>query len=65
MKHIDIKLHYVRDCFDSNINTLFSCPTSGILADIFTKGLVKQTFVKLRKEVGFVQLMNPQIKWEC
>ena len=51
-KHVDIKYHFVRDHFDKGNVCIVFCPTSDMLADIFTKGLARAQFIKLRELVG-------------
>lgn len=51
-KHIDIKSHYVREkCNDNEIQLVY-CPTNDMIADIFTKGLNKDKFKRLREMMG-------------
>ena len=51
-KHIDIKHHFIREAVQTGTITLFYCPTSNILADIFTKQLPRTQFVNLRRRLG-------------
>ena len=37
-KHVDIKCHFVRDHMYKGSVKIFYCPTSNMLADLFTKG---------------------------
>ncbi len=51
-KHIDIKYHFVRDQVEKKTITVRYCPTGSMLADIFTKGIPKEQFKKLRELIG-------------
>ena len=51
-KHVDIKCHFVRDHVYKGSVNIFYCPTSNMLADLFTKGLLKGQFRKLRELTG-------------
>ena len=51
-KHISIKYHFVRDQVSKGAVTLRYCPTKDMIADILTKGLSREQFVKLRKIIG-------------
>ena len=51
-KHISIKFHYIRELIDSGEIKVQYCPTSEMLADIFTKGLSAEKFYKLRSMLG-------------
>lgn len=54
MKHIDIKFHFVRELINNNeINVLY-CSTNDMLADIMTKPLPAEKFIKLRTLIGMV-----------
>jgi hypothetical protein len=48
MKHVDIKLHFVREAVQNNIVKMEWIPTKEQEADIFTKGLGGPQFNKLR-----------------
>uniref|UniRef100_A0A5S6QRU0 Reverse transcriptase Ty1/copia-type domain-containing protein n=1 Tax=Trichuris muris TaxID=70415 RepID=A0A5S6QRU0_TRIMR len=51
-KHIDVCHHHVRDLRIQDIITLRYCPSSDMLADIFTKPLSKDSFIRFRKLLG-------------
>ncbi|KAK3876705.1 hypothetical protein Pcinc_018517 [Petrolisthes cinctipes] len=51
-KHIDIKFHYVLEKCNENVIQLVYCPTNDMIADIFTKGLNKDKFKRLREMLG-------------
>ena len=53
-KHIDIKHHFVREQVSSGAVKLEYCPTEEMTADIFTKGLNREQFCKLRTKAGVV-----------
>ena len=53
-KHIGIKYHYIRDLVSKNVISLEYCPTDMMLADIFTKSLSPEKFVKLRSMLGMM-----------
>ena len=48
-KHILIKYHFIREQVNDGTVTLKYCPTQGMLADMSTKGLNRDKFVRLRK----------------
>ena len=55
-KHIAIKHHFIREqVADGNIELKY-CPTEDMIADMLTKGLQRERFVKLRQSAG-VQVM--------
>jgi hypothetical protein len=39
MKHIDIRVHFIRDCVNNGLVEVFHIPGSEMVADIFTKAL--------------------------
>lgn len=51
-KHVDIKYHFVREKVCSGVVELKYCPTAEMIADMLTKGLSQDKFVKLRLMVG-------------
>ena len=53
-KHIAIKYHFARDKIADNETALQCCPTESMLADIFTKALTGEKFIKLREMIGVV-----------
>jgi len=46
-KHIDIRYHFVRESLSNGLITINYVPTDKMLADIFTKGLVKIKHLRL------------------
>ena len=67
-KHVDIKCHFVRDQVHKGSFNIFYCPTSNMLADLFTKGLPKGQFRNLR-ELVVLHTSHPKLfnynKKEC
>ena len=51
-KHVDVKYFFVRDMIQSNKIVVEYCPTDNMLADIFTKGIPSERFVRLRTLLG-------------
>lgn len=56
-KHIDIKFHFLRDLVKEGVVELIHCGTSEQMADIMTKPLKLESFLKLRNMLG-VQSMK-------
>ena len=46
-KHVDIKYHYIREQVNDGTVELKYCPTNNMIADMFTKGLGRDRFIKL------------------
>lgn len=55
-KHIDIKFHFVRDQISKNVICLKYCNTDNMIADILTKGLTHEKFIRCRKMLGVTSL---------
>jgi hypothetical protein len=54
-KHIDIKYHFIRDLVKSEEIVLEFCKTEDQMADIFTKALKTNSFLKFKKMIGMVK----------
>ena len=54
-KHIDIKLHYVRELIENKAVNLEYCPSELNIADVFTKPLDRSKFVKFREMLGIFE----------
>ena len=57
-KHIELDIHFVRDKVLNKEMEHKHVPTADQIADIFTKPLSKQSFVKLRNKLGIVSLAS-------
>ena len=55
-KHMEIKYNFVKDMVNKNQVLLEYCPSSEMLADIFTKGLPSERFSRLRLLLGMKSL---------
>lgn len=51
-KHIDVKYHHVRNCYEENLINLKYCPTNEMIADILTKNLSKINHTKCTALLG-------------
>ncbi len=51
-KHINIKFHYVRELVDNKVISVVYCNTKSMTADIMTKPLSNDLFLKFRNELG-------------
>ena len=58
-KHIGIKYHFIREQVSNNTIKLRYCRTEDMIADIFTKGLSQEKFVKLRSMCGLRSINQP------
>ncbi|GKV14655.1 hypothetical protein SLEP1_g25495 [Rubroshorea leprosula] len=57
-KHIDIRFHYLRDLIDKRVIELKYCKSENQVADILTKPLKYEAFVKLKSMMGISALPN-------
>lgn len=57
-KHIDVKLHFIRELVTENKIKLNFCSTENQLADIFTKCLDSKKFCRLREQLGICSLQS-------
>ena len=65
-KHISMKFNYVHDLVTSDQIEVQYCPTSNMLADIFTKGLPAEKFLRLRSMLGLCSFgKHTQCEKEC
>ena len=55
-KHIEVRFHYLRELTGEGKVKLIHCGTKDQLADIMTKPLKLETFVKLREMLGLVEV---------
>nr|GAT46002.1 predicted protein [Mycena chlorophos] len=53
-KHIDVRYHFIRDHIQAETLKLVYCPTTEMLADIFTKPLASFKFKPLREGLGLI-----------
>jgi len=53
-KHIDIAFHFLRDLVQSEVINIVYVNTKNNLADIFTKGLAKQTHEDFTYKIGIL-----------
>lgn len=53
-KHIDIKFHFVREALLSNEIALEYCASADMTADILTKPINREQFIKLRSQMGLI-----------
>lgn len=58
MKHIDIKYCFIHDEIANGIVRIEYIPTTDQLADVMTKGLGKNLFVKHRDGLGLIDSKN-------
>ncbi|OWZ17082.1 Copia type Polyprotein [Phytophthora megakarya] len=77
IKGVDLKYHKMRDLYERGDFDIYYCPTTDMLADIFTKPLGTMQFCKLRKLLNVVRILcwmaattkqwfaKRTSKWEC
>ena len=51
-KHIDIRHHFVRESVQSGLIQISYCASKDMLADVFTKAVLKPCFEALRDKLG-------------
>ncbi len=54
-KHVSIKYHFIRDEMLKGSADVIYCPTTDMVSDALTKGLLKEQFVKLRQRMGLTR----------
>lgn len=57
-KHIDVKFHFLRDLVNEGTVKLKYCNTQKQIADIMTKSLKKEQFIKLREMLGLMSAIE-------
>jgi len=55
-KHIEAKFHFLREQVNKGALQIFHCSTKLRLADIFTKALKVDRFIKLRSLIGMKEV---------
>ncbi|KAJ0912241.1 putative RNA-directed DNA polymerase [Helianthus annuus] len=55
-KHIDIRHHFVRDCYEKGLISLHHVPTKDQLADVLTKAVDTATFESLVFRIGMLNM---------
>ena len=60
-KHIGIKYHFIREQVNNGQVALRCCPTEEMVADMLTKGLSQEKFVKLRTLAGLREMDNKSV----
>lgn len=59
-KHIGVRFHFLRDLVKGNEIQLEHCGSDDQVADIFTKPLKRETFEKLRSQLGVCSVKDKQ-----
>lgn len=54
LKHLDVKYYFVKDLYQKGVINVLYIPSSQQKADILTKGLTAEQFVKLRSTFGLI-----------
>lgn len=57
-KHIDVRYHYIRECYEENRVKLKSVGTVEELADMLTKALGRDRFCELRSKIGVIDVQT-------
>lgn len=53
-KHIETRFHFIREQVNNGVLKLIYCPTEDQLADLLTKAVKPDRFIKLREEIGVI-----------
>ncbi|MCH86443.1 copia protein, partial [Trifolium medium] len=53
-KHIETRFHFLRDQVNKGKLSLEYCPTNNQQADIMTKAMKRDQFLKLRRDIGIL-----------
>lgn len=64
-KHIAIKYHFIRDETKQGTIDVRYCRSNDMIADMLTKGLCAEQFMKLREMTGVMELQSNQSEKEC
>ncbi|GAB1869619.1 Gag-pol polyprotein [Camponotus japonicus] len=56
LKHIDVKYNFIRELFANKVIDVKYVPSKEQVADIFTKGLTGELFIKLRESLGITEM---------
>ena len=57
-KHIDVRFHFLRELTKAETVTMVHCNTKEQVADVMTKSLKFDAFLKLRNLVGVCQVLG-------
>ena len=60
-KHIDVRFHFLRDLTKEGKIALIHCGSKDQIADIMTKPLKIEEFIKLRKLMGVCEIANMEV----
>lgn len=56
LKHVDVKYNFIRELFTSGVIDVKYVPSKEQVADIFTKSLTGEHFIKLRNSLGVIEV---------